>query len=300
MSTAVSPAVSSRPRTSIRRLACASGSEAATLRSSRLLATIEAAFVAVLRVAAQPVAVVPNGQGGRGLCGSRNARRSNRSCCDRATDSRNAVMNIATMMGIGRLSEVRSVGRKLARQRDREANRQRISSLQHSAPSTPCSRLSGNHTSPFISIRKWDFRRPLRFDGRRLSSRQEQAREAIEGSSQQGVWDKRQQGRREQQLQRIDKPDCHDLIDADRARSPAGMESSLPASPRGATADASAGALGSPTDSPASPPSHPECRRAGLTSSPSSAGRRTANLGDHPGAPEDFPNHGRSFRAQRS
>ena len=164
MSTAVSRAVSSRPRTSIRPLACASGSEAATLRGSRLLATIEAAFVAVLRVAAQPVAVVPNGQGGRGLCGSRNARR-NRSCRDRATDSRNAVMNIATMMGIGRLSEVfRSVGRKLARQRNREANRQRISSLRHSAPSTPCSRLSGNHTSPFISIRKWDFRRALRFD----------------------------------------------------------------------------------------------------------------------------------------
>jgi hypothetical protein len=45
-------------------------------------------------------------------------------------------------------------------------------------------------------------------------SRQEKARKAIERSSQQGVWDERQQGRRKQQLQRVDKADCRKLIDA--------------------------------------------------------------------------------------
>ena len=50
------------------------------------------------------------------------------------------------------------------------------------------------------------------FDRRRPSSRQEQAREAIEGSSQQAVWDERQQSRRKQQLQRVDKIGCDKLL----------------------------------------------------------------------------------------
>src|SRR5580704_10671806 len=78
------------------------------------------------------------------------------------------------------------------------------------------------------------------------------------------------------------------------------MESSRPASPRGATADASPGGLVSPTDSPAAPASHPECRRAELTSLPSSAGRRTANSESHLAARESFPNPGRSFLARCS
>src|ERR1700722_18351215 len=55
------------------------------------------------------------------------------------------------------------------------------------------------------------------------------------------------------------------------------MESLLPASPRGATADVCPGALVSPTDNLAGPTSHPEWA-----------------------ARENFPNHGQSFLAQRS
>src|ERR1700722_6161904 len=78
------------------------------------------------------------------------------------------------------------------------------------------------------------------------------------------------------------------------------MESLLPASPRGATADVCPGASVSPTDNLAGPASRPECRPAGPTSSPSWAECRTVSSATRSAARENFPNRGQSFLARCS